>query len=297
MLTACVLGVPRADPKPVDAGVPAARSGEGTEPGPTTEAAPPCPDGPGSACLPFPIGDLPVGDDRDTRDSPHAEVDVHGCEPDLDESVPEWWDVVAVRERGVLSAVIDEEAGDGADVDVHLLAGPDPLADCVQRDHAAVAALLDPGTHYSNSEGVSGDHMSRTEPWAPAGEGRSTSGQGATGGKLPPEDEAWYLNRYWRSRPAPGTRMIVRNPANGRAVVASGGHEMCPGGPRLDRRRGGGGARRARHGPRRRPRDRVRRRPVAAARADRLRALISPGARGAPRQGRGTPPPPARRRG
>jgi hypothetical protein len=46
---------------------------------------------------------------------------------------------------------------------------------------------------------------------------------------LPVLDEAWYVNMYWRDRPTRGTRMILRNPANGRAVVASAGWETGPG--------------------------------------------------------------------
>ena len=65
--------------------------------------------------------------------------------------------------------------------------------------------------------------------WAPAGEGGSAWGQGSTGRPLPVEDEAWYVNMYWRERPAPGTRMIARNPATGRAVVLAAGYETGPG--------------------------------------------------------------------
>jgi hypothetical protein len=295
-----------------------------------TESTPtvPCAEGPGSACDPFPILAFPYDDRADTSDSPNRAVDAYGCDPDVDESGPEWWYVVEIPERGLLTASIDEVAGDGVDVDLHLLSGPDPAGDCVTRDHAALDALLDPGTyflvldtwvdgdgvaqegryelqvdfrpgdvdpcevvptdvemfwsgcagsvpdcfeaggdvflstpttgpvvkeahlvttddgfgagwpssftdgisaHYANSEAVSGYVMRRTEPWAPAGEGGSEYGQAAYGSKLPPEDEAWYLNMYWRSRPTPGTRMIVRNPANGRAVVAAGGYETGPG--------------------------------------------------------------------
>jgi hypothetical protein len=329
LLVACTPAPVRTPPKTTDTGTPVTDTGTPTTT-PTTESTPPCPDGPGSACDPFPIASLPYEDDHDTTDSPFSAVDAYGCDPDVDESGPEWWYVVELGERGVLSASIDEVAGDGVDVDVHLLSGPDPAGDCVARDHAAVASLLDPGTyflvldtwvdgdgvpqdgpyhltvdwmpvgsgacavvptdvqmvwsacdpgvpdcfeqggdvflrtptigpvvkeahlvttidgfgagwpssftdgiaaHYASSEGVSGYHMSRTEPWAPSGEGGSRYGQAAYGDKLPPEDEAWYLNMYWRSRPAPGTRMIVRNPANGRAVVAAGGYETGPGDP------------------------------------------------------------------
>lgn len=83
--------------------------------------------------------------------------------------------------------------------------------------------------HYALSESATGYVMDRGEPWAPAGEGGSEYGQGATGAPLPVEDEAWYVNMYWRDRPAKGTRMLVWNPANGRVVVASGGYETGPG--------------------------------------------------------------------
>lgn len=83
--------------------------------------------------------------------------------------------------------------------------------------------------HYQRTIDATGYRMSRTEPWAPAGEGGSEWGQGSTGRPLPVEDEAWYVNMYWRERPAPGTRMIARNPANGRAVVLAAGYETGPG--------------------------------------------------------------------
>lgn len=83
--------------------------------------------------------------------------------------------------------------------------------------------------HYALSQAATGYVMNRSEPWAPAGEGGSEFGQGSTGAPLPVIEEAWYVNMYWRDRPAKGTRMIVRNPANGRAVVAAAGYETGPG--------------------------------------------------------------------
>lgn len=83
--------------------------------------------------------------------------------------------------------------------------------------------------HYATSQSVSGYVTNRTEPWAPSGEGGSQWGQGSTGVKIPADAEAWYINMYWKSRPAGGTPMIVRNPANGRAVVAAAGYETGPG--------------------------------------------------------------------
>ena len=83
--------------------------------------------------------------------------------------------------------------------------------------------------HYAISEAATGYVMNRTEPWAPAGEGGSRYGQSATTVPLPVVDEAWYITMNWKDRPDKGTRMIVRNPANGRAVVASAGWETGPG--------------------------------------------------------------------
>ena len=83
--------------------------------------------------------------------------------------------------------------------------------------------------HYQVSELATGVSLNRGEPWAPAGEGGSEFGQGATGAPVPVLDEAWYINMYWRERPTPGTRMLVRNPENGLTVVASAGYETGPG--------------------------------------------------------------------
>lgn len=94
----------------------------------------------------------------------------------------------------------------------------------------------------SRDEGIE-EHYERTqpfladaeaplrEPWAPAGEGGSRWGQGSTGRPVPVEDEVWYITMNWAERPAPGTRMIVFNPDNGRTVVASAGYETGPGSP------------------------------------------------------------------
>ncbi|MEQ1504516.1 MAG: hypothetical protein ABMB14_19920 [Myxococcota bacterium] len=295
-----------------------------TSPAPSTTTTD-CPLGPGSACDPFPVDPLPYVDARDTRDAPSSLIDAYACAPDTDEHGPEWWYVVTVPTAGLLSASIDEVAGDGVDIDVHLLASPDP-DDCLARDHVGVSEAVEAGTywlvldtfvdadgvaqagpytlsvsfretgdcdtvptdvemywsscagsvpdcftsgagvflatptvgpvvleahlvtdadgfgggwpssftdgigdHYAASEAASGYAMNRDQPWAPAGEGGSEYGQSAYGAPLPVEDEAWYLNMYWRDRPAPGTRLIVRNPANGRAVVAAGGYETGPG--------------------------------------------------------------------
>jgi hypothetical protein len=68
--------------------------------------------------------------------------------------------------------------------------------------------------------------MWRDQPWCPQ-EG-CEFGQGSAGGHVPVQDEAWYVNMYWSSRPTSGTRMIIQAP-DGRAVVASAGWETGPG--------------------------------------------------------------------
>ncbi len=56
-------------------------------------------------------------------------------------------------------------------------------------------------------------------------------GHASYGKALPPDAEAWDVNMYWKSstKPAPGTRYLVFNPQNGKAVVAASGYETGPG--------------------------------------------------------------------
>ena len=83
--------------------------------------------------------------------------------------------------------------------------------------------------HYRMSEAATDYVQRRREPWAPAGEGGSMWGQGAIGSRLPVVDEGYYVNMYWRRRPSAGTRMLIRNPENGRTLVAAAGYETGPG--------------------------------------------------------------------
>ncbi len=83
-------------------------------------------------------------------------------------------------------------------------------------------------THHALSEAATGYVMQRKQPWAPAGEGGCEFGQGSAVHAVPVLAEAWYVTMHWRDRPAQGTRMIITNPANGRAVVAAGGYETGP---------------------------------------------------------------------
>jgi len=85
--------------------------------------------------------------------------------------------------------------------------------------------------HYALSEAETDYVMDRNQPWAPFGEGGSMWGQGSTGARVPVGDEAFYVNMYWRDRPARGERMLVRDPESGLAVVVSAGWETGPGDP------------------------------------------------------------------
>jgi hypothetical protein len=80
--------------------------------------------------------------------------------------------------------------------------------------------------HHRDSEDLTGFVMARDQPWAP--QESCEFGQGACGSKLPPEDEAWYVNMYWADRPGGGTRMILQNDA-GLAIVVAAGYETGPG--------------------------------------------------------------------
>jgi hypothetical protein len=279
---------------------------------------------PGDFCNPIVVTTFPFTDSRDTTEAPADDIDYYGCAPETDESGGEFYYRVHLPALGVLSASINEVSGDGVDVDVHLLETLDPDT-CIDRDHAAVSALLEAGVyyividtwvnssgtefpgpytlrinwrpmnagncamddvdvrmfwsecdadldcyesdgerylrtpasgpvvleahlvtvdetfdggwpssiddqiarHYQISEAATGYVMNRTQPWAP--QESSEFGQGATGRPLPVVDESWYVNMYWRDRPEQGTRMILRNLDNGRAVVAAAGYETGPG--------------------------------------------------------------------
>jgi hypothetical protein len=85
--------------------------------------------------------------------------------------------------------------------------------------------------HYALSQAVSGYVMYRTQVWAPL-EGGDFYGCGIGSPEdFPTLHEAWYVNMYWRStsRPAKGTRMILRLPGTSRAVVVAAGYETGPG--------------------------------------------------------------------
>ena len=85
--------------------------------------------------------------------------------------------------------------------------------------------------HYTLSQAKTGLVMFRQQGWAPK-EGGTFFGAGiASPTKFPVVDEGWYANMYWtpKSRPPPGTRMILRKSGTDRAVVVSAGYETGPG--------------------------------------------------------------------
>ncbi|MCB9676097.1 MAG: endo alpha-1,4 polygalactosaminidase [Alphaproteobacteria bacterium] len=113
----------------------------------------------GSICNPVVVGAMPFVHHGDTRNAPAA-LDHYGCAPGTSEAGGEVVYRVDLVRAGRLTAAIDEIAGDGVDVDVHLLSGTDPAADCVARDHIGVDEDLEAGTYWivvdtwTNSRGV-----------------------------------------------------------------------------------------------------------------------------------------------
>ena len=85
--------------------------------------------------------------------------------------------------------------------------------------------------HYALSQQATNLVMHRGELWAPL-EGGSFYGAGiGDPADVPVLDEGWYVNMYWTpaSRPARGTKMILRVPGEPRAVVVAAGYETGPG--------------------------------------------------------------------
>lgn len=82
--------------------------------------------------------------------------------------------------------------------------------------------------HYKITSEAIGKNYVHNDKWTPA-EGGGRIGRGSS--ISPPASvEPWIFNMYWTgsSIPAPGTRFIIRNPANGKTVVAAGGYETGP---------------------------------------------------------------------
>ena len=84
--------------------------------------------------------------------------------------------------------------------------------------------------HYALSQKTTGLVMYRDQVWAPEEGGGTFYGEGiGSPANFPTLDEGWYVNMYWKTAPARGTRMILRQPGGNRAVVVAAGYETGPG--------------------------------------------------------------------
>ncbi len=81
--------------------------------------------------------------------------------------------------------------------------------------------------HKAHTDSLFGSGTSAGDDWCPAEGGHI--GQGSAANQVPADAEAWYINMYWKSRPAKGTRFLVVDPVSGKTVVAAGGYETGPG--------------------------------------------------------------------
>ena len=115
-------------------------------------------DGEGDACelqegtldqpLIIPVDEETGCDYADRRDTTEGPSDVLDAYPPhaQDESGPEWVYVLRVPRAGSLHAWIDAPEPDGVDVDLHLLAGLDPLQ-VIARGHHEVRSRVGPGVY------------------------------------------------------------------------------------------------------------------------------------------------------
>jgi len=108
---------------------------------------------------------LPFVWDGDTTSAAHDRWDRYACAPDTDESGPEEAFTFTIDRLGILRARVDDAAGDGVDVDLHLLAGDGPES-CVRRDNKALAWVVRPGTWTVVVDTwVGGDGVARVGPY------------------------------------------------------------------------------------------------------------------------------------
>lgn len=84
--------------------------------------------------------------------------------------------------------------------------------------------------HYALSRDATGVVLPRALGWTPQG-GAAHYGAGVGDpSELPVLDETYHVTMYWTAaaRPPKGTRMILRDPASGRAVVVAAGYATGP---------------------------------------------------------------------
>ena len=100
---------------------------------------------PGSSANPLVVDAFPWVDARTTVQAPQALFDSYACAPLTDESGKEVVYRLDIPSAGVLTAAVNDVAGDSVDVDVHLLSDLDPEA-CLARDNHDLAWAVEPGT-------------------------------------------------------------------------------------------------------------------------------------------------------
>lgn len=115
----------------------------------TVDFAPdaPLPASGGTVEDPIVIDALPFFDTRDTNDAPSDVFDAYSCAPGIDESGGEFVYRVDIEAAGLLQANVDDVGGDGVDVDLHLLGGPDADT-CLARGNVSLAHVVEPGSYW-----------------------------------------------------------------------------------------------------------------------------------------------------
>lgn len=102
----------------------------------------------GSSDNPILVDGFPFSDSRDTDDAPGAVFQEYSCAPTTDESGPEFVYQLTIPAAGQLTATVNDVAGDGVDIDVHLLSALDP-GGCIARDNLTLTQhLAAPGVYY-----------------------------------------------------------------------------------------------------------------------------------------------------
>ena len=102
------------------------------------------------------------------------------------------------------------------------------------QNHLSYSCALLHGLGINVSSDCHEIYVSGMNTWTPA-EGGGAVGMGARTNYRPgPTEEMFQGNFYYASGqlPAPGTRYIITNPANGRSIVASFGYEVGPSDPK-----------------------------------------------------------------
>ena len=102
---------------------------------------------PGTSDAPVPIPGLPFTDARDTSEADQALLDTNtGCDPDQDESGPEYVYRLELAEQTPIRALVMDQGA--TDVDLHLLDASGTTDGCIERAHQMIERTLDPGTYY-----------------------------------------------------------------------------------------------------------------------------------------------------